>query len=103
MDATTARELVTTPVTVLFTVPRADMIRAFVGAASAYSTYLLRTHGTGDRNDDHVRILAADVVRMGREMTAMGYDYDEEALLAEADTRAYRLVHGEPGLTPCGN
>lgn len=94
MNATAAREFVNAPTVVLFKVPRKAMIAAFVGAASAYSTYLLRTHGTGTRNDDHVRILAADVVRAGRELTAMGYDYDEEALLAEADARAYRIVHG---------
>jgi hypothetical protein len=95
MNATIAREIAASgPVTVAFVVPRGAMVRAFVSAATAYCVYLLRTHGTGTRNADHVRILAADVVLVGRQMDAMGHEFDEEALLHEADVRAYSLVHG---------
>lgn len=95
MNAATAAKIAAAPIApVLYTVPRPVMIQAYLDAATAYCLYLLRTQGS--RNDDHVRDLAADVVSVGRQMTAMGYRYDDEALLNKADARAYHLVYGNP-------
>jgi hypothetical protein len=71
----------------LVTMPtREEMVSAFTRAAAAYRLAMLK-------GLPGARILLADVVAIGREIDALGYELDEDAALYAAEILAEDIVY----------
>ena len=71
----------------LVTIPaRAEMVAAFTRAAAAYRVAILK-------GLPGARILLADVVAIGAEIDALGYELDEDAALYAAEILAENIAY----------